>query len=743
MSNRHPVPADGRVRISVPSFAPWGGRSGSAKVAAASLVCAVLVFALISIPSASFAPYATGAEAPVSHEVHPPSALSTLRGGSSVPANLGPASTGASASVPELFGWTGWNGNSTMYVTADSNATPLPLPETSALWVNPSGNNDTYSGSDYSFTDQNGLYLSISNETPTLPFYQTVGGADNNFEADIWFAAAAGAQQYYSGTVSNQLDVLPYSLEVSVSGPTLPPGSTLQFNHEVNTAVNLTNPSSNADETPLPPILLAALDTLIFLLPEDAPAWASLALSSPGTFVDYMGAFGISSASPAPTCSESYPPGTSICEYSLVDNGSTSGLGSTTYGKNVFEEGIGIQVEIPGTELANAPLGQITFSAQDQFSWTHDLCPKPPDCLVTSGYVTGLASSGSTDLSYSIAPAVGIGGYARLYLKGPPASGAHIVLEQTCGSTPTDFEVTANAEGYWHFFAEPGCSYAYSASYSGSWHGFPVSFSTSGSFPATLTSTADAGQDDETLDIFLAGGVVNFSESGLPSGMPWAVTFNGAAESEEENPISFIEVNGSYTFTVSPLTDYSASPSTGTVSIEGNVVPESITFTQTGSYSVNFKESGLPSSDSWSVTVGSSSESASAGTTITFTGLAGTNSYTVSSVLVSETCSGEHEIITYYAPSPSSGTVTNSGTVSVTYTLATKTAPCITDAPAPAGMGSSVSPGTVAARPVDMYRDASEARPARGGRSIRGASTPTRVAYARLGLPNSPVRART
>lgn len=92
----------------------------------------------------------------------------------------------------------------------------------------------------------------------------------------------------------------------------------------------------------------------------------------------------------------------------------------------------------------------------------------------------------------------------------------------------------------------------------------------------------------------------------------------------------------------------------------------SLAFTVTAppTYTVSFSESGLPSGDTWSATVGSTSKSASAGSTITFTGLSGSNSYEVGEVVVSESgC-----VIIYYAPSPSSGTVTGATHVSVTYT---------------------------------------------------------------------------
>jgi len=89
-----------------------------------------------------------------------------------------------------------------------------------------------------------------------------------------------------------------------------------------------------------------------------------------------------------------------------------------------------------------------------------------------------------------------------------------------------------------------------------------------------------------------------------------------------------------------------------------------ITVKPGATYSFTFNEKGLPSGDTWSVTVNGAGKSATAPSGISFGGLSGSEPYTVNEVLVSDVCG----IVTYYAPSPASGTLTGGGSLTVTYT---------------------------------------------------------------------------
>ncbi|MDH5595131.1 MAG: PQQ-like beta-propeller repeat protein, partial [Candidatus Bathyarchaeota archaeon] len=74
---------------------------------------------------------------------------------------------------------------------------------------------------------------------------------------------------------------------------------------------------------------------------------------------------------------------------------------------------------------------------------------------------------------------------------------------------------------------------------------------------------------------------VTFTESGLPSGTSWNVTFNSQTQSSTLNSIMFSVPNGVYAFSITPPTDYTASPSSGSVTVKGENINLKIRFTPT------------------------------------------------------------------------------------------------------------------------------------------------------------------
>lgn len=149
--------------------------------------------------------------------------------------------------------------------------------------------------------------------------------------------------------------------------------------------------------------------------------------------------------------------------------------------------------------------------------------------------------------------------------------------------------------------------------------------------------------------------VVTFSETGLPSGTSWSITFAGSTESAATSTITFSEKNGTYSFTVGAVTGFAATPTSGSLTVNGAALNQGITFAS--GYSVTFTESGLPSGTMWSVTLSGSTLS-STSESIAFTEANGMYSYTIPSA-------------TGYTASPASGTVTVSSapqSVTVTFT---------------------------------------------------------------------------
>ena len=70
---------------------------------------------------------------------------------------------------------------------------------------------------------------------------------------------------------------------------------------------------------------------------------------------------------------------------------------------------------------------------------------------------------------------------------------------------------------------------------------------------------------------------VSFTESGLPSGTHWSMTFNGATSGSNGTTITFDAVNGTYSYTVSNVSGYSVS--SGSISVNGANIAKNVTFT--------------------------------------------------------------------------------------------------------------------------------------------------------------------
>ena len=71
---------------------------------------------------------------------------------------------------------------------------------------------------------------------------------------------------------------------------------------------------------------------------------------------------------------------------------------------------------------------------------------------------------------------------------------------------------------------------------------------------------------------------VTFTGTGLPSGSSWSVTLGGDMMSSISGTIAFTKPNGTYTFSIGTVPGYSASPSSGTLTVNGRAVGVSISF---------------------------------------------------------------------------------------------------------------------------------------------------------------------
>ena len=73
---------------------------------------------------------------------------------------------------------------------------------------------------------------------------------------------------------------------------------------------------------------------------------------------------------------------------------------------------------------------------------------------------------------------------------------------------------------------------------------------------------------------------IMFTETGLSTGTNWSVTLNGVQHYSTGSAINFTEPNGTYSFSIGNVTFHTASPSSGSISIAGANVVQTISFSR-------------------------------------------------------------------------------------------------------------------------------------------------------------------
>ncbi len=104
----------------------------------------------------------------------------------------------------------------------------------------------------------------------------------------------------------------------------------------------------------------------------------------------------------------------------------------------------------------------------------------------------------------------------------------------------------------------------------------------------------DMAYDSANGDVFVADGSsnnvsvlaqspifpLNLTETGLSPGTSWSVSLNGTSNSSTTATIGFRETNGTYSYSVATVPGYTASPSSGSITVSGSAVAQTITFTR-------------------------------------------------------------------------------------------------------------------------------------------------------------------
>jgi hypothetical protein len=135
---------------------------------------------------------------------------------------------------------------------------------------------------------------------------------------------------------------------------------------------------------------------------------------------------------------------------------------------------------------------------------------------------------------------------------------------------------------------------------------------------------------------------ITFSESGLPSGLTWQVTVDGATQSlttdGATDQLTFTEGLTTFSYSVADNSGWHQTTLTysGSVTMSGASMAEPTLVYRPVAYTVTIGESTLPSGDSWSITLNGVTQSTTTGgltDTLTWTGLAnGTYRYTITDV---------------------------------------------------------------------------------------------------------------
>ncbi len=141
-------------------------------------------------------------------------------------------------------------------------------------------------------------------------------------------------------------------------------------------------------------------------------------------------------------------------------------------------------------------------------------------------------------------------------------------------------------------FSEPNGTYSYIVATSNRIYSPSPS---SGSFTVSGASVSEA------ITFSKVTYIVTFSESGLPSGSTWYVNLsNGQSFSSSTSTLRFSEPNGTYSYIIATSTGlYEPVQPSGSFTVNGATVSESVTLSKITLYDVTFTESGLPPGTLW------------------------------------------------------------------------------------------------------------------------------------------------
>lgn len=129
--------------------------------------------------------------------------------------------------------------------------------------------------------------------------------------------------------------------------------------------------------------------------------------------------------------------------------------------------------------------------------------------------------------------------------------------------------------------------------------GTPSNYSSSLFFGTLSVKGTDVEQNITFTHVLYS---VNFVESGLPAGYSWSVSLAGDVRSSSTKTVSFIEENGTYSYSVAAILNYTSTPASSDVLVYGSDCNVTVLF-QYSLHKVSVQVNGLQNGGSWSISL--------------------------------------------------------------------------------------------------------------------------------------------
>ena len=302
---------------------------------------------------------------------------------------------------------------------------------------------------------------------------------------------------------------------------------------------------------------------------------------------------------------------------------------SVTFTETGLPSGTEWYANITGQSALSSTTTTITTSLPNG-SYTYSI--GTPDKIYSAKGGSFIVDGSSVSVSVSFAPVV----YSITFTQtGLPSGTWYINVTTTSQTFSTLYNKSIT-------FTETNGTYSYTVATNNKEY---APSSASGSF------TVNGSSVSVSITFALYTYSVTFTESGLPASTKWYVNITGGSSySSTASSITLPAGNGTYSYTVATVNKiYKPSPSSGSFTVSGSAVSESVTFTEL-TWEVTFTESGLPTGTKWYLNISGQSSLSSTGTSISTYEPNGTYAYTIAS---------SNKI---YNPNPSSSTFTMNGT---------------------------------------------------------------------------------